>query len=45
VVWLLTAMSGSVDSFWPAWPLLGFVAIAGTYSAFSLGTSACDRAG
>jgi hypothetical protein len=45
VVWLLTAMSGSVDCFWPAWPLLGFVAIAGTYSAFSLGTSACDRAG
>ena len=45
VVWLLTAMSGSVGYFWPAWPLLGFVAIAGTYSALSLGTSASGRSG
>lgn len=45
VVWLLTAMSGSVDYFWPAWPLLGFVAIAGSYSAVSLGASASGRSG
>lgn len=37
VVWLLTAMSGSAHYFWPVWPLLGFAAIAGTYSALSLG--------
>lgn len=44
VVWLLTAMSGSVDYFWPVWPLLGFVAIAGTYSALSF-ASASGRSG
>ena len=45
VVWLLTAMSGSVSYFWPAWPLLGFVAIAGMYSAVSVDTSASGRSG
>jgi hypothetical protein len=43
VIWLLTAMHGSVAYFWPAWPLLGFVAIAGTYSALSFGSSASRR--
>lgn len=45
VVWLLTTMGDSVNYFWPAWPLLGFVAIAGMYSAFSLGASASGRSG
>ncbi|HEY2592438.1 MAG TPA: DUF1707 domain-containing protein, partial [Chloroflexota bacterium] len=38
-IWVLTAMSGSATYFWPVWPLLGFVATAGTYSALTLGTS------
>lgn len=42
-VWLLTAMSGSFTYFWPVWPLLGFVTIAGTYSALELGASASGR--
>lgn len=44
-VWLLTAMGGSAGYFWPAWPLLGFFAIAGTYSALSRGSSASGRSG
>jgi hypothetical protein len=36
-VWLLTAMAGSVTYFWPVWPLLGFVAIAGTYTTLASG--------
>ncbi len=44
VVWALTAISGPVTYFWPVWPLLGFGAIAGTYSVLALGASASGRA-
>jgi signal transduction histidine kinase len=44
VVWALTAISGPVTYFWPVWPLLGFVAIAGSYSVLALGASASGRA-
>jgi hypothetical protein len=36
-VWALTAAGGSGAYFWPVWPLLGFVAIAGSYSAVARG--------
>jgi signal transduction histidine kinase len=44
VVWALTTLGGGAPYFWPAWPLLGFVAIAGGYSVLALGTSASGRA-
>ena len=43
IVWALTAISGPVTYFWPAWPLLGFGAIAGTYSVLALGASTSGR--
>jgi signal transduction histidine kinase len=44
VVWVLTALGGPVTYFWPVWPLLGFVTIAGAYSVVALGASASGRA-
>jgi signal transduction histidine kinase len=44
VVWVLTALSGPASDFWPVWPLMGFVAIAGGYSVIVLGTSGSGRA-
>jgi len=43
VVWALTVIFGSGPYFWPAWPLLGFVAIAGTCWVLGLGASASAR--
>jgi signal transduction histidine kinase len=44
LIWMLTALGGAGMYFWPAWPLLGFVAIAGGYSLLALGTSVSGRA-
>jgi signal transduction histidine kinase len=44
VIWALSVLGGADPYFWPAWPLLGFVAIAGTYSVLALGASASGRA-
>jgi signal transduction histidine kinase len=44
VVWVLTVLGGAGPYFWPVWPLLGFAAIAGTYSVLALGASSSGRA-
>jgi Domain of unknown function (DUF1707) len=45
VVWLLTAIEGPRTYFWPIWPLLGFVGVAGTYTVIALGAPAAGSRG
>jgi signal transduction histidine kinase len=44
LVWGLTVLGGASPDFWPVWPLLGFVAVAGAYSVVALRTSASGNA-